>query len=33
MKVLRGELKKGNVPQYWDGKAAERVVKVLDDFF
>ena len=33
MKILQGEVKKGTIPKYWDGKAAERVVKVLDDFF
>jgi UDP-N-acetylglucosamine 2-epimerase (non-hydrolysing) len=28
-KVLRGEGKKGRRPQFWDGKAAERIVAIL----
>ncbi|MCA9731243.1 UDP-N-acetylglucosamine 2-epimerase (non-hydrolyzing) [candidate division KSB1 bacterium] len=28
-KILAGEGKKGEVPELWDGKAAERIVKVL----
>ena len=33
MKILQGEVKKGTIPKYWDGNTAERVVKVLGDFF
>ena len=33
MKILRGEVKKGTIPKYWDGKTAERVVRVLDEWF
>lgn len=33
MKILQGDVKKGTVPKYWDGKTAERVVMVLDEFF
>jgi UDP-N-acetylglucosamine 2-epimerase (non-hydrolysing) len=33
MKILRGEVKKGTIPKYWDGETAERVVKVLDEWF
>ncbi|MCB5279884.1 MAG: UDP-N-acetylglucosamine 2-epimerase (non-hydrolyzing) [Candidatus Cloacimonetes bacterium] len=33
MKILQGEVKKGTIPKYWDGKTAGRVVKVLDEFF
>jgi len=33
MKILQGEVKKGTIPTYWDGKTAERVVKVLDKWF
>lgn len=29
LKVLNGKEKKGNCPELWDGKAAERIVKVL----
>ena len=28
-KILRGEKKTGKAPQLWDGKAAERIVKIL----
>ncbi|MDP2365915.1 MAG: UDP-N-acetylglucosamine 2-epimerase (non-hydrolyzing) [Ignavibacteria bacterium] len=28
-RVLNGELKKGKIPELWDGKAAERIVEVL----
>lgn len=27
--ILRGRLKKAKTPKYWDGKAAERIVKIL----
>jgi UDP-N-acetylglucosamine 2-epimerase (non-hydrolysing) len=33
MKILQGEVKKGTIPKYWDGKTAERVVRVLDEWF
>ena len=33
MKILQGEVKKGTIPKYWDGNTAERVVKVLDEWF
>jgi len=33
MKILNGEVKKGSIPKYWDGKTAQRVVKVLDEWF
>jgi UDP-N-acetylglucosamine 2-epimerase (non-hydrolysing) len=29
MKVLAGEIKSGKVPELWDGKAAERITKIL----
>ncbi len=29
MEVLEGKLKKGEVPELWDGKTAERIVKIL----
>ena len=28
-KVLKGEGKQGDIPKYWDGKTAQRIVKVL----
>lgn len=28
-KILRGEFKKGRLPDLWDGKAAERIVEIL----
>lgn len=31
LKVLGGELKKGEIPELWDGKAAERIAKILID--
>lgn len=31
--VLDGKAKKGNIPEYWDGKAAERITKHLKTFF
>ncbi len=29
-KVLDGKAKKGQIPELWDGKAAERIVKIID---
>lgn len=31
--VLVGNVKQGSIPKYWDGKTAERVVNVLDQWF
>lgn len=31
--VLNGNLKKGSIPELWDGKAAERIVKIIVDQF
>lgn len=28
-KILGGQIKKGSVPRLWDGKTAERIVKIL----
>jgi len=28
-KILSGNIKKGNIPKYWDGKTAERIVKIF----
>jgi len=28
-KILQGEIKMGKIPELWDGKAAERIVKIL----
>ncbi|MDX2128075.1 MAG: UDP-N-acetylglucosamine 2-epimerase (non-hydrolyzing) [Chloroherpetonaceae bacterium] len=33
LKVLNGTIKKGLIPQYWDGRAAERIVKHLGEVF
>jgi len=29
-KILLGKIKKGKIPKYWDGKTAERIVKILN---
>jgi len=29
-KILAGDWKKGEIPKYWDGKTADRIVKILD---
>ena len=29
LKILKGKSKKGNIPELWDGEAAERIIKVL----
>ncbi len=31
--VLDGKAKKGNIPEYWDGKAAERIANHLKNYF
>lgn len=31
-RILSGEVKKGAIPKYWDGKTAERVVKVVAEW-
>jgi UDP-N-acetylglucosamine 2-epimerase (non-hydrolysing) len=28
-KVMKGDQKKGGIPELWDGKAAERIVRIL----
>ncbi|MEA2095547.1 MAG: UDP-N-acetylglucosamine 2-epimerase (non-hydrolyzing) [Candidatus Cloacimonadota bacterium] len=30
-KILAGNIKKGKIPKYWDGKTAERIVKIFKD--
>ncbi len=30
-KILSGQWKSGQIPKYWDGRAAERIVKVLEE--
>ncbi len=30
-KILNGQWKKGEIPKYWDGRTAERIVKILDE--
>ncbi len=29
--ILTGNIKKGSIPKYWDGKTAERIVKIFKD--
>jgi UDP-N-acetylglucosamine 2-epimerase (non-hydrolysing) len=31
-KILRGEAKKGRVPEYWDGKAGERTASIIEEW-
>jgi len=31
--IIGGNVKKGKIPKYWDGKTAKRIVKVLDEWF
>lgn len=33
LEIIEGKVKKGIIPEYWDGKTAERVVMVLDKWF
>jgi len=33
LEIIEGKVKKGKIPEYWDGKTAERVVMVLDKWF
>ncbi len=30
-KILSGKWKKGTIPPLWDGRAAERIVRILND--
>lgn len=32
-RALSGRWKKGGIPEGWDGKASERIVRILEDFF
>ncbi len=29
-RILAGRWKKGRIPKYWDGRAAERIIRVLE---
>ncbi len=29
-KILRGKWKKSEIPEFWDGKTAERIVNILN---
>jgi UDP-N-acetylglucosamine 2-epimerase (non-hydrolysing) len=31
--ILKGKGKKGNIPLYWDGKTAERMIKIINNLF
>ncbi len=33
MEVINGKVKKGKIPQYWDGKTAKRIEKVLKKYY
>ncbi len=33
IEIIGGKNKKGEIPKYWDGQTAARIVKVLDDWF
>ena len=33
LKVLNGKEKKGNCPEIWDGRASERIVNILSEYF
>jgi len=33
IEIIEGKNKKGEIPKYWDGKTAARIVKVFDDWF
>ena len=33
LEIIEGKVKKGTIPKYWDGKTAERIVRVLDEWF
>ncbi len=33
IEIIEGNVKKGKIPKYWDGKTANRIVKVLDEWF
>jgi len=33
LEIIEGKVKQGKIPEYWDGKTAERVVTVLDKWF
>ena len=32
-KILEGGAKKGSIPPLWDGRASERIVQVLSEYF
>jgi len=29
MEILKGNIKRGGIPEFWDGKAAERITELL----
>jgi hypothetical protein len=31
-KILQGKGKKGQVPKFWDGRAAQRICKIVYDY-
>jgi UDP-N-acetylglucosamine 2-epimerase (non-hydrolysing) len=32
-RILEGGAKKGSIPPLWDGRASERIVQVLSEYF
>ena len=31
-KILNGKIKKGQIPKFWDGKTAKRIVKIIKNY-
>ena len=32
-KIVKGDWKKGTIPEFWDGKTAERIVEILQSIY
>ena len=33
IKIIEGKVKKGKIPQYWDGKTSKRIIEVLEEYY